>query len=128
MAQHVCWGTITLLLEQERFEQVYQQGRRYYFEDDQEAFDFERTTDFSTQCILHLIAHPDAQGHYQLDDGLDISSFREGVEELLGVLVGYMSGPLMAESLQECEKRRKRIVVLPEAASSPTAFCRSATI
>ena len=114
MTHQIMWGNATLFFEHERFQQGYQHGRRYYFEDEQETLDFQRQNIFSTQRILHLIAHQDEQGHYQLDDGLDISSFREGVEELLGVLVGYMSGPLHPEAPEEYRERIAEYLPLPE--------------
>lgn len=117
MAQEIAWGNATLFFEHERFQQGYQYGRRYYFEDEQEALDFKSQSHFSTQRILHLIAHRDEQGYYQLDDGLDISAFRQGVEELLGVLVGYMSGPLHPEAAEEYRERIAEYIPLPEHAA-----------
>lgn len=119
MEQPVTWGSTSLIFDEPSFAQGYQNGRRYYFEDEQEATDFRRKSHFSTQRILHTIAHRDPQGHYQLDDGLDFSSFREGVEELLGVLVGYMSGPLHPEAPEEYRERIAEYIPLPENAQ----FC-----
>ena len=114
LAQQVSWGNATITFDLDTFQQGYHHGRRYYFEDEQEALDFKRKNDLSTQRILHIIAHRDEQGHYHLDDGLDFSSFREGVEELLGVLIGYMSGPLHPEAPEEYQERIAEYVPLSE--------------
>ncbi len=110
MAQHVSWGKATLVLNQDRFEQGYHNGRRYYFEDwSAEAHPIELIT---APDLLHLIAIADEEGRYQLDDGLDRTAFREGVEQLLGVLIGYLGGPLHPETPEEQQARLTESVIL----------------
>jgi arylamine N-acetyltransferase len=41
--------------------------------------------------------------------------------DILGFCLGYMSGPIIAESPQEREERHKRVVILPQPAS-PTGI------
>ncbi len=55
------------------------------------------------------------QGRYQLEDGRDITAFRQGVEELVGVLIGYLGGPLYPETPEEQGKRWASCVVMHEA-------------
>ncbi len=42
----------------------------------------------------------------------------KGPFDILGFFLGYMSGPLTAESPEERQERMKRVVVLPERAST----------
>ena len=56
----------------------------------------------------------DEQRHYQLDDGCHKSVLPNGVEELLGVLVGYLSGPLHPERGEERTKRCSEGVLIEE--------------
>jgi hypothetical protein len=64
--------------------------------------------------LLGLIAVRDERGFYQLDDGCDKSAFPSGVEELLGVLVGYLSGPLHPETHEERTDREKDVILIEE--------------
>jgi hypothetical protein len=96
MAQRVEWENATLILDHDRLQQGYQNGRRYYFED---GLTEEQPNGQITACdLLHLVAIPDEQGRYQLEDGRDITAFQDGVEELVGVLIGYLGGPLYPET------------------------------
>jgi hypothetical protein len=113
MAQQVSWGKATLLLNQDRFEQGYHHGRRYYFEDC--SPEGHPTRPITVSDLLHLAAISDEQGHYQLDDGQDITTFREGVEELVGVLIGYLGGPLLLETPEEQQKRLAEVIIISEA-------------
>jgi hypothetical protein len=99
MAQQIQWGNATFILNHERFEQGCQHGRRYYFED--WPPEGHLTGQITVSEMLHLVAIPDEQGHYQLDDGRQSTVFREGVEELVGVLTDYMAGPLHPETPEE---------------------------
>lgn len=112
MAQQISWGQTTFILDQDRFLQGYHNGRRYYFEDS--SPEEPSSVQISVSNLLRLIAMPDTQGCYQLDNGLERSAFREGVEELLGVLVGYLAGPLHAETSEEQQQRLAECVVLHE--------------
>src|SRR5450755_242143 len=112
MAQQVQWGNATLLLNQDRFEQGYQRGRQYFFED---RFQEKQPPEpITVPELLRLIAVSDERGHYQWDDGVDSTNFRAGVEEVLGVLIGYLNGPLQAETPQEQYQRQMAYVVIPE--------------
>jgi hypothetical protein len=62
--------------------------------------------------LLSLIATRDERGGYQLDDGRDRSAFHNGVEELLGVLVGYLSGSLHPETHEERTKRESESLLI----------------
>jgi hypothetical protein len=57
-----------------------------------------------------VIAVRDERACYQLDDSCNKSAFPNDVEELLGVLVGYLSGSLHPEThetlLRVCSDRR----------------------
>lgn len=111
--QHVPWGTTTLLLNHERFAQGYQRGRRYFFEDhtsEEQQF----SGPLTVPDLLCLIAVPDEQGHYHLDEDEDDTEFGATVEELLGVLVGYLHGPLQAETPAEQHEREMACVFIPE--------------
>ncbi|HEU5230951.1 MAG TPA: hypothetical protein VFU49_24225 [Ktedonobacteraceae bacterium] len=113
MAQPISWGSMTLLLNHDRFLQGYHNGRRYYFEDyspEESSF-----VQVSVSDLLQLIAMPDTQGYYQLDNGLERTAFGEGVEELLGVLVGYLAGPLHPETSEEQQRRLAECIVQHEA-------------
>lgn len=112
MAQQVSRGNATLILNDDRFQQGYQNGRRYYLED--WSPEEQPTGQITVSDLLHLVAIPDEQGRYQLEDGRDITAFREGVEELVGVLIGYLSGPLYPETPEEQQKRQASCVAMHE--------------
>jgi hypothetical protein len=40
----------------------------------------------------------------------------KGPFDILGFFLGYTSGPIVAESTEECEERHKHVVILPEEA------------
>lgn len=109
------WGNATLVLDQRAFEVGYAHGRQYYFEDAWEEQTGEGMKEALTSShLLGLIAVRDECGFYQVDDGCDKSAFPNGVEELLGVLVGYLSGPLHPETYEECTKRFCECVLIEE--------------
>jgi hypothetical protein len=86
------WGNAVLILDQDRFQQGYQNGLRYYFED--RSPEEHPSGQITTSDLLHLLAIPDEQGRYQLEDGRGIIAFQDGVEELVGVWIEYLRGPL----------------------------------
>ncbi|MBA2682532.1 MAG: hypothetical protein H0U76_29580 [Ktedonobacteraceae bacterium] len=53
----------------------------------------------------------DSKGGYRFDR----IAFKNPID-ILGFFLGYMSGPILTESREECEERHKRVVVLPEEA------------
>ncbi len=100
------WGNMTLVLDQRAFEEGYAHGRQYYFEDAWEEQTREGMKEaLASSHLLGLIAVHDERGFYQIDDGRNKSAFPNGVDELLGVLVGYLSGLLHPETHQERTKR-----------------------
>ncbi len=114
MAQCVEWGNATLILDQDRFQQGYQNGRRYYFED--WSPEEQSVGQITVSTLLHLVAIRDEQGRYQLEDGRDISTFQNGVEELVGILIGYMSGPLCPETPEAQRNRQAECIIIHEVA------------
>lgn len=109
------WGDMTLVLDQRAFEEGYTDGRKYYFEDAwNEQVTYGIKEPLTASLLLDLIAVRDKQGNYQLDDGANASAFHFGVEELLGVLVGYLSGPLHPETPEECAPRESECILIEE--------------
>jgi len=109
------WGNVTLVLDQRAFEEGYTHGRQYYFEDAWEEQTKEGMKEaLMASHLLGLIAVRDERGFYQVNDGYDKSAFQNGVEELLGVLVGYLSGPLHPETYEECKNREKDGILIYE--------------
>ena len=109
------WGNVTLVLEQRAFEEGYTHGRQYYFEDAWEEQIRDGMKEALTAShLLGLIAMRDERGCYQVDDGCDKSAFPNGVEERLGVLVGYLSGPLHPDTHEERKNREKDVLLFEE--------------
>jgi hypothetical protein len=101
------------MLNQQAFEEGYTHGRQYYFEDVDEEEERDGTHPALTaSSLLGPIATCDEHGRYQLDDGCNHSTFPNGVEELLGVLVGYLSGPLHPETQEERTIRLSACIVI----------------
>jgi hypothetical protein len=89
MVSPIPWGTITLVLDQQAFQEGYTHRRQYYFEDIwEEQGRAGRKEALTTEDLLGLIVVRDGRRVYQLADGCHKSAFPQGVEELLGVLVG----------------------------------------
>ena len=109
------WGHIPLVLDHRAFEEGYAHGRQYYFDDAWEEQTREGINEALTAShLLGLIALRDQHGCYQLDDGQDKSAFESGVEELSGVLLGYLSGPLHPETPEERQRRAAECILLEE--------------
>lgn len=85
----VQWGRVVFHLDNVAFCQGFLRGRDYY-ELDATQEEPHRASRLTVEEVLRQIAVPDAKtGHYYFD--------REAItylEEYLGVLVGYLSGPL----------------------------------
>ena len=113
MAQRqIQWGTITLRLDNETFQHAFTQGRSMYFDDS--VFDIPHVA-----CHMNTL---DAVGSELDEDGkggyrFDRMAFN-GPFDLLGFFPGDMSGPVLAESLEEHEERMKHAVILPEPSSA----------
>src|SRR5258708_5244027 len=109
------WGNMTLVMDHQAFEEGYTHGRQYSFEDAWEEQEREGTEEALTASyLLGLIAVRDGRGCYQLDDGCHKSALPNGVEELLGILVGYLSGPLHPETEAERTHRLADGVLIDE--------------
>ena len=109
------WGNIPLVLDHRAFEEGYAHGRQYYFDDAWEEQEKEGMKETLTAShLLGLIAARDERGCYQLDDGQDKSAFESGVEELLGVLMGYLSDPLHPETQEERTNQEKEGILIEE--------------
>ncbi|HZS75629.1 MAG TPA: hypothetical protein VFA41_03380 [Ktedonobacteraceae bacterium] len=88
------WGSIIFSLDNDAFRKGFESGRRYYFVDITEE-EPQRAEKLSVDDLLRQIAVPDAMtGHYRFDQ-----EAIEHLEEYLGVLLGYMSGPLAIEAV-----------------------------
>jgi hypothetical protein len=100
MAHQVPWGTTTLILDNEAFQQGFLKARQWYFEDiygedGREPEEPQRATHLSSEEVLHLVVMPDEQGRYHFDEmGSD------NLPEYLGYLVGYLSGPLALQGAE----------------------------
>ncbi|MBO0794422.1 MAG: hypothetical protein J2P36_26200 [Ktedonobacteraceae bacterium] len=103
------WGNVTLVFDNEQFWYGFQDGRNYYFEDiyggsrDDAPPEFpERAQILTSADLMHYITVEDPQGHYRFDAPASAA-------EYLGVLTGYLSGPLMPETSQEAQVRIDRL-------------------
>ncbi len=70
--------------------------------------------------VAHQMNTLDAVGSVLDEDGkggyrFDRMAFN-GPFDILGFFLGYVSGPILAESAQEHQERMKRVVILPEEA------------
>jgi hypothetical protein len=116
MTTPISWANISLILDHQAFEEGYAHGRQYYFEEgwQESQGTGEGQERLTASSLLGLIAIRDERGHHQLDDGCHNSTFPNGVEELLGVLVGYLSGPLHPETHEERTKRLSESILIEE--------------
>jgi hypothetical protein len=115
MAPQVQWGTITLHLDNEAFRKSFTSGRNMYFDDSE--YDFPHVASrMNTLDAVGSVLDEDGKGGYRFDR----MAFKDPLD-ILGFFLGYMSGPITAESREEHEERHKRVVVLPEPAS-PTGI------
>lgn len=109
MALHqVQWGTITLHLDNETFRKAFTQGRSMYFDDSD--YDFPHVAHHTnTLDAVGSVLDEDGKGGYRFDQ----MTFKDPFG-ILGFFLGYMSGPITAESTKERQERLKRVVILPE--------------
>lgn len=85
----VQWGRVVFHLDNVAFSKGFLHGREYY-EIDATIEEPQRASRLTVEEVLQQIAVPDAKtGHYRFD-----REAIEHLEEYLGVLVGYLSGPL----------------------------------
>ncbi len=110
-SQQVSWGTTTLYLDNETFRKSFTSGRSMYFDDSE--YDFPQIAHrMSTLDVVGSVLDEDGKGGYCFDRMTFKDSF-----DILGFFLGYMSGPILAETAEEREERHKRVVMLPEPAS-----------
>jgi hypothetical protein len=96
LTRQVQWGEVTMVLDNEEFLLGYALGRIHYFHGTPpESVD--DTLNLTVSALLQVIALLKEDGHYQLDEDDEDDS----VEQVLGVLVGYLSGPLHPETVEE---------------------------
>lgn len=91
------WGRVVLHLDNVAFREGFLHGRDYY-EIDATNEEPQRATRLTAEEVLRQVAVSDAkEGHYHFD-----REAIEHLEEYLGVLIGYLSGPL-AVTVQRAE-------------------------
>lgn len=103
------WGNVTLVFDNEQFWHGFQDGRNYYFEDiygiSQEAHPPEhpeRAHTLTSVDLMDYVTVEDEQGRYRFDSTAYAA-------EYLGVLTGYLSGPLLPETPEEAQARIDRL-------------------
>jgi hypothetical protein len=95
----VQWGRVVFHLDNAAFRKEFLHGRDYY-EIDAVTEEPQRATNLTVEEVLRQIAVPDAKiGHYHF--GREAIEY---LEEYLGVLVGYLSGPLSV-TVQQVESK-----------------------
>jgi len=109
--QHIQWGTITLVLDNEAFRKGFLAAREWYFADiygadGRNPEEPQHAVELKVEEVLRLVVMPDEQGRYHFDE-----MGREHLPEYLGYLVGAPSWPT-------CPQRGR---ALPEKAS-PTGM------
>jgi hypothetical protein len=110
--QDIQWGTIILHLDNETFWKAFSQGRSMYFDDCE--YDIAHVAShMNTLDAVGSVLDEDGKGGYRFDR----MAFK-GPFDTLGFFLGYLSGPLIAESHVEREDRMKHVVMLPEPASA----------
>jgi hypothetical protein len=96
LTRQVQWGEVTMVLDNEEFQKGYALGRVHYFHST--SLDkVDGTLNLPVSALLRVVALPTDDGHYELDEDEDDDS----IEQVLGVLVGYLSGPLHPETPAE---------------------------
>lgn len=99
-SQQVQWGQLTVILDTQPFAHAYRMGREHYFDTWNENTPSVHT--MTVPQVMRLVAIPDGKGGFQFDDEPN------NVESILGFTLGYMSGPMLAETPEECEQRLHR--------------------
>lgn len=108
MLSPIQWGTITLDLDNETFRKAFRDGRSMYFDD----CEYDRphvASRMNTLDAAGSVLDENGNGGYRFD-----RMALPGPFDILGFFLGYMSGPIMAESQQEREARHSHIVELSE--------------
>ncbi|MBE3560096.1 MAG: hypothetical protein IMW89_12850 [Ktedonobacteraceae bacterium] len=131
MTEQIEWGNVTLVLDHPRMRQGYQDGRRLYYwqlydwtlqspqflqmpppsqssQSSQPPYSEEPRQQLPISEVIGTIALPDDWGYFHLD----MTDDEEGVEELLGALIGYLSGPLFPETPEELLARENEMLAV----------------
>jgi hypothetical protein len=96
------WGTLSITLDNPKFQKAYYTGREHYFDTCYEGI--AQVNRMTVEQVMQLIAIPDGKSGYQLD------AEEFPLEELLGFALGYMSGPWIPETVEEEQQREDRYV------------------
>lgn len=106
--QQIQWGSITLHLDDEIFRKSFTNGRSMYFDD--REYEYPHVArQMNTSDSVGSVLDEDGKGSYRFDR----MTFKTPID-ILGFFLGYMSGPLIAESAEEHEERHKRVITVPE--------------
>ncbi len=116
--QQIRWRTVILHLDQQEFQEGYEQGRMYFFDEFGES-DPEPSTDLQDWLQVCDIASTVFCGDCNAGQRLrfDKDDLSHPLR-LLGTIVGYMSGPLHPETMAEQAERLKDVVVWHETTSN----------
>jgi hypothetical protein len=104
--QHIQWGTITLVLDNEAFRKGFLAAREWYFADiygadGRNPEEPQHAVELKVEEVLRLVVMPDEQGRYHFDEmGM------EHLPEYLGYLVGYLGGPLAPNEAEHYRKKQ----------------------
>src|SRR5260370_42538220 len=103
MTGPIQWGNVTLDLDNETFRKALSSGRIMYF-DDCEYESPHVASSMNTLDATGSVLDEDGKGGYRFDRMALPCPF-----DILGFFLGYMSGPLMAESAEERKARHSHI-------------------
>lgn len=101
MAQQFQWQGITIIFNNEGFREGFERGRDLYFHGGLCGCDEKGALVVEASDVLHLVAIPDLDGDYQFDEHMGVDT---SLEELVGVLTGFLSGLSCPET---CAERRQ---------------------
>ncbi len=107
MAEHIQWGNIVLVLDHKELRTGFALGRQWYFADiagkhGRKPEEPQRAIQLNANEILSICVACDEQGHYHFDE-----EGQEHLVEYLGIYLGYLSGPLCAETPEERQTREQ---------------------
>jgi hypothetical protein len=112
MTGPIQWGNVTLDLDNETFRKAFSSGRSMYF-DDCEYESPHVASRMNTLDATGSVLDEDGKGGYRFD-----RMALPGPFDTLGFFLGYMSGPIIAESQEEREAGHIHVVMLPEEADT----------
>jgi hypothetical protein len=97
MAHQFTWKEAVIIFDNEGFQTGFKLGRDFYFHGALPKRNEAGAVILEASEIVGLIAICDDDGHFSLDDQGEPAL----LEELLGMLVGYLSGPACPETWEE---------------------------